>query len=110
MVALSSMMWRTGMMETTAIDNSRSNFIQTLALAQVAEIMFTSRLIEIEPRWRLVLDDARAERSRLLLRAVRNAVAKLEHLGDFALALAEIGSRSAGQAIDLDDYRVIGAV
>lgn len=67
------------------------NFVQAIALARVAEVMFINRLLELEPRWRAALGDEQTPPAQRLLHALRRAVAGLTQLTDFAEAINEFG-------------------
>jgi len=98
------------MMEISSTNTSRSNFVQALALAQIAEAMLTNRLLEIEPRLQEVLNDGRAMPGHRLLRAIRRAVMTLDHLGEFASVLGDLKANAANNGAGSSDFNRLGAV
>ena len=93
------------MTETTGINSLSSNYVQVIALAQIAEAMFTTRLLEIEPQWQSVLSNHRMEPGCRLLHAIRQAVAGLTCLSGFVEALKELGDKPMRGR----DYKRLGA-
>ncbi|HJQ25343.1 MAG TPA: hypothetical protein VKA60_15595 [Blastocatellia bacterium] len=79
------------------------NFVQAIALARVAEVMFINRLLELEPQWRAALRNQQPQAQRLLY-ALRRAVSGLTQLSDFADAINELGNTGGC------DYQALGEV
>lgn len=94
---------------TISMETLPMNFVRAMALAEIAETMFLTRLFEVEPQWRARLSEAPLPQADGLTQALRQAVAELRQLGDFAAALNEIGTTPAGGGVCEVDYEAKGA-
>ena len=95
-------------MERTAINNLPLNYVQMIALAEIAEEMFTRRLLELDPRWQEAFTDTCAASP--LSQAIREAVAGFTCLSGYAEALEVLDIRQPSAAHSGLDYETLGAI
>lgn len=94
------------------IDSTKTpslNYVRIIALAEIAEGMFITRLLELEPQWQLLLDE-RAKVCQPLAQALRQAVADITRLNGFPEALNELGAAPEASDPHRRDYQRLGVV
>ena len=87
-----------------SVNNIPFTYVRTTALAEIAEGMFMTRLLELEPQWQARLDGQR-EACQPLMQALRHAVSDFTRLSGFPEALGELDAGDPHHR----DYRQLGA-
>ncbi|HST22472.1 MAG TPA: hypothetical protein VLR90_15210 [Blastocatellia bacterium] len=97
------------MIGTTSPETLPLNFVQSIAFERIAEALFTSCLLELEPQWQAVLSDQQTEPVHRLLQLIRQAVAGLTPLSEFASALTEFSAMPTTGDAAHRNYESLGA-